>query len=178
MALIGVLEMSFNRTVKYFKSIKAYVYCDICQSVVGMDINKEDIRNGLQTGLYIFKYKHKNPHPDLEDPNDRSWEEHTAAVYIDNKYEVRGIKCYFGESPLTDKKLDPGTEIPVVEKAIPAMSVHLGMISPDEYKILQLCDGNNTLKDVAEISGMDIMALREMMNKLKEKGLISLIKRG
>ncbi|MHA1340364.1 MAG: winged helix-turn-helix domain-containing protein [Promethearchaeota archaeon] len=169
--------MSFNRTVKYFKSIRAYVYCDICGEVVGMDINKEDIRNGLQTGLYIYKYKHKNKHADLDDPNDNSWQEHTVAVYIDNKYEVRGIKCYFGDSPLSDKKLEAGTEIPVVEKEIPAMSVHLGMISPDEYRILQLCDGNNTLKDVAEISGMKMEDLRAMMNKLKEKGLISLIKR-
>ncbi|MBD3351219.1 MAG: hypothetical protein GF364_07010 [Candidatus Lokiarchaeota archaeon] len=171
--------MSFNnRTVKYFRTIRAYVYCDICNDVIGLDINKEDIRNGLQTGLYIYKYKHSNAHSDPDDPTDESWKEHTAGVYIDNKYEVRGIKCYFGDTPLTAEKIEEGTKVPIVEKDIPPMSVHLGMISPDEYRILQLCDGDNTLNEVADISGMDMKELEKMMAKLKEKGLISLIIRG
>jgi hypothetical protein len=170
--------MSFNRTIKYFVSIRAYVYCEVCKDVIGMDINKEEIRNGLQTGLYIYKFKHKNIHPDLDDSQDTSGGEHTTAIYIDNKYEVRGIKSYFGDSPLTDTKLEAGTRVPVVEKAIPAMSVHLGMISPDEYRILQLCDGNNTLNDVSKISGTSVEDLDKMMIKLKDKGLISLIIRG
>lgn len=167
--------MSFNRTVKYFKSIRAYVYCDICGEVIGMDINKEDIRNGLQTGLYIYKYKHANEHVDEDDPNDLSGDEHTCAVYIDNKYEVRGIKCYFGDSPLTDDNVEVGERIAIVEKEVPPMSVHLGMLSPEEYRILQLCDGDSTMKEVAQISNMEMEELDKMMSKLKEKGLISII---
>ncbi|MHA1821095.1 MAG: hypothetical protein ACTSU2_15905 [Promethearchaeota archaeon] len=165
----------YYKTVKYFKSIRAYVYCEICKEVIYLEIDKEKIRNGLQTGLYIHKYKHRNEHADVEDPEDKSWEEHTLAVYIDSNYEVRGIKAYFGDSPLTDDVITAGTRIPVTVKDIPPMSVHLGMLSPDEYRILQLCDGNNTLEDVAKISGTSMEELENMMAKLKDKGLVKII---
>jgi hypothetical protein len=166
--------MSFNRTVKYYRTIRAYVYCDICKDVIGTDIVKEDIRNGLQTGLYIYKYVHKNLHHDVEDTEDKSWMDHTTAVYINGEYEVKGIKNYFGEFSVENKG---GAVIPICVKDIPPMSVHLGMLSPEEYRILQLCDGNNTLDSVAEIASISRADLDKMMDKLKDKGLVNLIKR-
>ena len=50
------------------------------------------------------------------------------------------------------------------------------MLSPEEYKILQVCDGNNTLEDVSEISGLTVDRLEKMMVKLREKGLINIIR--
>ena len=57
------------------------------------------------------------------------------------------------------------------------MSVHLGMLSPEEYKILQLCDGNNTMESVAEIANISMDELEKIMAKLREKGLINIIRR-
>ena len=169
--------MSFNRTMKYFKEIRAYVFCDICNEIITININKDDIRNGLQTGLFIHKFRHKNEKPDLDDVEDKSWEEHTTAVYINSEYEVRGIKNFFKDA-LEEEGVKEGQRIPVVQREIPAMSVHLGMISPEEFKILQLCNGENTMESVSEISGVEIDDLDVMMIKLKEKGLVNVIKRG
>lgn len=168
--------MSFNKTVKYFKSIRAYVYCTICNDVISTDINKEDIRNGLQTGLYIYKYKHKNEHADLEDEEDKSSQEHTIAVYINSDYEVKGVKCYIKESEL--RQGGQGTRFPTCIKDIPPMSVQLGILSPEEYRVLQLCDGNNTMESVSSIIGIPIEDLEKMMQKLREKGLIKIIIKG
>lgn len=167
--------MSFNRTMKYFRSIRAYVFCDICKEVVGMDINKEDIRNGLATGLYIYKHLHKNDNADPDDPEDQSWSEHTAQVFINEEYDVKGIKSYFGDTPPAE---DGGTRYPVVKKELSPMAVHLGMLTPDEFKILQICDGNNSMEIIAQINGKTIEGLEEIMVKLRDKGLVSIIKRG
>lgn len=166
----------FNITKKYFKSIYAYVWCEICNDIIPVEINKEDIRNGLQTGLFIHKHTHINKNKDPEETEDKSDTEHTVMIYIDAKYDVRGVRTFFGRQ-ISSEELDKGARIPIVVKEIPAMSVHLGMLSPEEYKILLMCDGNATLEDVAEISGFPIDRLEKMMVKLKEKGLIYIIRR-
>jgi hypothetical protein len=167
---------TFNITKKYFKSIYAYVWCEICNTIVGAQIDKEAIRNGLQTGLYIFKYTHSNTSKDPEDSEDTSDREHSVMIYIDAKYDVRGVRTFFGKS-ISSEELEKGAKIPIVVKEIPPMSVHLGMLSPEEFKILQVCDGNNDLNDVSEISGLPVDRLEKMMNKLREKGLINIIRR-
>jgi hypothetical protein len=167
---------NFNVARKYFKSIYAYVWCEICARVVATEINREDIRNGLQTGLYIHKYTHTNPDKDVEDPDDISDQTHSCQIYIDANYDVRGVRTFFGEV-LSAEEMDKGAKVPIVVKEIPPMSVHLGMLSPEEYKILQTCDGNNTMEDVSEISGLAVDKLEKMMVKLREKGLINIIRR-
>ena len=106
---------------------------------------------------------------DPEDPEDLSHKEHTTQIYIDANYDVRGARCFFG-TELSSKEVDKGAKIPIVVKEIPPMSVHLGMLSPAEYKLLQTCDGNNTLADVAEI-------IEKMIIKLRVKVLVNLILR-
>ena len=167
---------NFNVTRKYFKSIYAYVWCEICAKVTASEISKDDIRNGLQTGLYISKHTHTNPEKDIEDPDDISDQTHSCMIYIDANYDVRGVRTFFGEV-LSAEEMEKGARIPIVVKDIPPMSVHLGMLSPEEFKILQTCDGNNTMEDVAEISGLNLERLEKMVVKLREKGLINLIRR-
>ena len=167
---------NFNVARKYYKSIKAYVWCEICNAIVDADINRENIRNGLQTGLYIYKHTHTNPDKDVEDPDDRSDVTHSCQIYIDANYDVRGVRTFFGET-ISAEEMEKGAKIPIVVKDIPPMSVHLGMLSPEEFKILQTCDGNNTMEDVSEISGLPLDRLEKMMVKLREKGLINIIRR-
>ncbi len=107
---------------------------------------------------------------------DLSDQEHTVLIYIDAKLDVRGVRTFFGRT-IASEELEKGAKIPIVVKEIPPMSVHLGMLSPEEYKILQVCDGNNTLEDVSEISGLTVDRLEKMMVKLREKGLINIIRR-
>ncbi len=58
------------------------------------------------------------------------------------------------------------------------MSVQLGMLSQDEFKVLKICDGMNTLEQVAEIAGKDVAEIEKMMGKLHKKGLVDVIRRG
>jgi hypothetical protein len=171
------LMKSFNITKKYFKDVFAYVYCPICQEIVSVGLDKNAIRSGLQTGLFIHRYLHTNDKYDPEDSEDQSNKEHTCAIYIDSNYDVRGVLSWFGKEP-SSEDIQRGTRIPIVVKDIPPMSVHLGMLSPKEFKILQLCDGNNSVEVVSEIAGIDMKEFDGMLDKLKQKGLVNIVIRG
>lgn len=173
--------MPENKVKKYFSLIEAWAWCPICLDMVALKIDKQEIINGLETGIYTKEFKHQNLHPDFDDPDDRSGEEHTIYVYIDDKYDITGVKAFFGDTLSLDEiGTAQGQEvrIPIIVKEIPAMSVQLGMISQDEFKVLKICDGMNTLEQVAEIAGKDVTQVETMMDKLHKKGLVDVIRRG
>ena len=172
--------MPENKVRKYFTLIEAWTWCDICDDMVSLNIDKKEIVNGLQTGIYTKEFKHRNPNPEEDDPDDQSGEEHSIYIYINEDYEITGTKSFFGDSPSMDEfKPSAGGEvkIPVVVKEIPEMSVHLGMLTPEEYKILKICDGMNTLEQVADIAQKPVADLETMMDKLRKKGLVKVIRR-
>jgi len=176
--------MPENKVKKYFELIECWSFCEICREMVALKIDKQEIINGLETGIYTKEHRHQNPNPDFDDPDDRSGEEHTIYVYIDDNYDVTGVKAFFGESMSLDQiapeEVAEGQEvrIPIIVKEIPTMSVQLGMISQDEFKVLKICDGMNTLEQVAEIAGKDVAEIEKMMDKLHKKGLVDVIRRG
>jgi len=57
------------------------------------------------------------------------------------------------------------------------MSVQLGMISMDEFKLLKVCDGMNSVEQCAEITQKSVDKVEEMLDKLRKKGLVKVIKR-
>ena len=173
--------MPENKVKKYFKLVEIWAHCDICEDMINLRVNKQEIINGLQTGIYTKEFKHVNLHPDPEDPDDVSGSEHTIYVYINDNYDVTGVKSFFGDAP-SITELEAATEgdevrIPIVVKEIPEMSVHLGMLTQEEFVILKICDGMNTIPQVAEISGKSIDQIETMMEKLRKKGLVKVIKR-
>lgn len=171
-----------NKVRKYFRLVEIWAWCDICEDMVALDVDKDEIHDGLEMGIYTKEFKHSNNHPDHEDPDDNSGDEHTVYVYIDDKYDVTGVKAFFGESPSMEDMEASSTSgevrIPIVVKEIPPMSVHLGMITPSEFKVLKICDGMNTLEQVAEIAGKKVPDIEKMCEKLHKKGLVDIIRRG
>lgn len=152
--------------------------CLICKEVITIDIDKEEIRNGLKLGgMYIYKHRHLNKNSDPTNPNDYSNIEHTTAVYINQNHEVKQVESFYGESALALESLDEGTRIPVCEKELQSMWVQLGMVSPEEYKILQLCDGDHTLETISEIVSIPLTELEQKIDNLREKDLISIVVR-
>lgn len=151
--------------------------------MVALKVNKKDIINGLQTGIYTKEYKHRNASPDLDDYEDQSGNEHTIFVYINDSYDVTGVKSFFGDSPSTSdigvaaSATGGEVRIPIVVKDIPQMSVHLGMLTQEEYVILKICDGMNAIEQVAEIAQKPVEEIETMMEKLRKKGLVKVIKR-
>ena len=57
------------------------------------------------------------------------------------------------------------------------MSVQLGMISMDEFKLLKVCDGMNSVEQCAEITQKPIDEIENMLDKLRKKGLVNVIRR-
>jgi len=150
--------------------------------MLALNIDKKEIINGLQTGIYTKEWKHSNDNPDVEDPDDRSGETHSIYVYVNENYDITGVKAFFGDAPSIDEmeqSVAPGGElrIPIVVKEIPEMSVHLGMLTPEEYKVLKICDGMNSLEQVASIAQKSVEDIEAMMDKLRNKGLVKVIKR-
>lgn len=175
--------MPENKVKKYFLLIEAWAWCDICEDMVALRVDKKEIIDGLKMGIYTKEFKHSNQYSDTEDPDDQSGQEHTIYVYIDDAFNVTGVKSFFGESPTTEEigaeAIQEGVEvrIPVVVKEIPPMAVQFGMLNKDQFKVLKICDGMNTIEQVAEIAQISIEEIEIMMEQLRKKGLVKVIKR-
>lgn len=175
--------MPENKVKKYFRLIEAWAWCDICNDMIALSINKEEIIDGLKMGIYMKEYKHSNQYPDVEDTDDVSGNEHTIYVYINDSYDITGVKAFFGESPTTEEigaqTIQEGGEvrIPIVVKEIPPMAVQFGMLNKDQFKVLKICDGMNTIEQVASIAQMSVKDIEKMMEQLRKKGLVKVIKR-
>ncbi|MFW9880056.1 MAG: hypothetical protein ACFFG0_43835 [Candidatus Thorarchaeota archaeon] len=175
--------MPENKVRKYFQLIEAWAWCDICEDMISLNIDKDEIISGLEMGIYTKEHKHINPYPDLEDPDDVSGQEHTIYVYINDNYDITGVKSFFGESPSTEEigaeTVEAGGEvrIPVVVKEISPMAVQLGMLTKDQFKVLKICDGMNTIEQVASIAQKSEKEIEKMMEQLRKKGLVRVIKR-
>ncbi|MHA1473588.1 MAG: hypothetical protein ACTSRX_09105 [Promethearchaeota archaeon] len=166
---------NFNITTKYFKQIHAYFWCDICQEILYVSIDRNTIEEGLDTGLFMHSYYHTNPLYDPEDPNDKSNIPHTSLIYIDRNHDVRGVRSFYGTEMSSDE-MKKGSRIPIVIKEISKMVLQLGMVTQDEFNILKLCDGNNSIGTIAEIEKK--AEIENIILKLKKKGLINIITRG
>ncbi|MFX0100167.1 MAG: hypothetical protein ACFFCS_11350 [Candidatus Hodarchaeota archaeon] len=156
---------------KYFEFIEIWTPCPICEQLgyapmVNLRVSKEEINRGLSMGIYTHNYVHG--------PEDA---QHTVAVYISPKYEVTGSKSFEGTEGVKSSEFEAGAIIPIIVKDIPPMAVHLGMVSPEEFSILKVCDGNNTIGDAATILQKSEAEIEAALNKLREKGLVDLIKK-
>ena len=175
--------MPDNKVKKYFSLIEAWAWCEICTEMVNIRVDKDEIKSGLKMGIYTKEHKHVNPHPDLEDDEDISSQEHTVFIYINDNYDVTGVRSFFGDSPSMSDVGRGTTEeggevrIPIVVKEVQPMSVQLGMISLEEFKLLKVCDGMNSVEQCAEIAQKPIDKIEKMLVKLRKKGLVKVIKR-
>jgi hypothetical protein len=175
--------MPENKVRKYFQLIEAWAWCDICEDMISLNIDKKEIISGLEMGIYTKEHKHANPNPDLEDTDDVSGQEHTIYVYINDNYDITGVKSFFGASPSTEEigaeTAEAGGEvrIPVIVKEISPMAVQLGMLTKDQFKVLKICDGMNTIEEVASIAQKSEKEIEKMMDQLRKKGLVRVIKR-
>lgn len=175
--------MPENKVKKYFSLIEAWAWCDICEDMVALRVDKKEIIDGLKMGIYTKEFKHSNQLPDPEDLDDLSGQEHAIFVYINDSFDVTGVKSFFGESPTTEEigaeAIQEGTEIriPIVVKDISPMAVQLGMLNKEQFKVLKICDGMNTIEQVAEIAQISTDEIEKMMEELRKKGLVKVIKR-
>ncbi len=175
--------MPENKVKKYFSLIEAWAWCDICEDMIALKLDKNEIITGLKMSIYTKEYKHANPYPDLDDTDDISGREHTIFIYINENYDITGVKSFFGESPSTEEigaeTAEAGGEvrIPVVVKEISPMAVQLGMLTKEQFKVLKICDGMNTVEEVASIAQKSEKEIEKMMDQLRKKGLVRVIKR-
>ncbi len=157
---------------KYFGFIEIWVPCGICEStgyapMINLRVSKEEINRGLQMGIYTHNHEHG---PEGQAP-------HTVAIYINPKYEVTGTKSFEGTEGVSSASFQKGTIIPVIVKKIPDMAVHLGMVTPEEFSILKVCDGNNSIDEVCTILKKKREQIESSLQKLKDKGLVDMIKK-
>ena len=173
--------MPENKVKKYFRLIEAWAWCPICEDMIALNIDKKEIIDSLQMGIYTKEYRHANQSPDLDDPEDLSGQEHTIYIYINETYDITGVKVFFGEGPSTEEisaeaiKEGGTVRIPIIVKEIPPMAVQLGMLNKEQFKVLKICDGKNTIEQVADIAQKSIDNIESMMEKLRKKGLVKVI---
>ncbi|MEJ2276405.1 MAG: hypothetical protein P8Y70_01460 [Candidatus Lokiarchaeota archaeon] len=116
-----------NKVKKYFSLVEIWAWCDICREMVNLKVDKNEVKNNLELGIYTKEHTHKNPYPDPDDPDDPSVNEHTIYVYINDDYDVTGVKSFYGETMSMDelKAEEPGGEvkIPIIVKDVDETSV-------------------------------------------------------
>jgi len=173
--------MPENKVKKYFRLIEAWAWCPICEDMIALNIDKKEIIDSLQMGIYTKEYMHSNQSPDVDDPEDLSGQDHTIYIYINENYDITGVKSFFGEGPSTEEigaeTVQEGGQvrIPIIVKEIPPMAVQLGMLNKEQFKVLKICDGKNTIEQVATIAQKSIEEIESMMEKLRKKGLVKVI---
>ncbi|MFW9773390.1 MAG: winged helix-turn-helix domain-containing protein, partial [Candidatus Heimdallarchaeota archaeon] len=67
--------------------------------------------------------------------------------------------------------------IPVIVKDVSPMAVQLGMLTKEQFKVLKICDGMNTIEEVASTAEMSVEEIENMMDQLRKQGLVKVIKR-
>ncbi|KKM85571.1 hypothetical protein LCGC14_1287630, partial [marine sediment metagenome] len=55
--------------------------------------------------------------------------------------------------------------------------VQLGMLNKEQFNLLKICDGKNTIEEVASIAQKRVEEVEDMMENLRKKGLVRVIKR-
>ncbi len=149
------------------------MWCDICQEMVLVNIDKKEILEGIKAGIYTRIYKHKNPYPDKDDTDDKSDVEHTVLLYINKSYNVAGVKSFFGDSP----PLEERSRIPIKLFDKIEMKINLYMLSKDNFIVLKVCDGFNTIEQIADITDLSLDKIEEMIETLRKKRLLQVITR-
>ena len=76
--------------------VEYWVWCEICRKMIYLRVDKKEIIDGLQDGVYIKKFIHRDPLPDRDDPNDRSGEDHNTYLYIYKNYDILRVSSSFG----------------------------------------------------------------------------------
>ncbi|MFX1452865.1 MAG: hypothetical protein ACFFCM_18655 [Promethearchaeota archaeon] len=140
--------------------------------MVSVKINKKEIQDGIKEGFYTKLFKHNNPFPDTEDPSDKSYEEHTVLLYINENYNVAGVKSFFGDSP----PLHGDLRIPIRLQDKIEMKINLSALTHNDFIVLKVCDGFNTIEQIAEITQIPLENLEKMVETLKKKRFLQVIR--
>lgn len=141
--------------------------------MVAVKIDKNEIREGIREGFYTKAYKHTNTLPESDDNDDYSDNKHTVLMYINQDYNVAGVKSFYRDSP----QFEGNVRIPILLHQKISQEFNLFMLTEDHYKVLKVCDGFNTIEQITDITQIPLEKLEKMIETLKQKKLISVIKR-
>jgi len=67
-----------------------------------------------------------------------------------------------------------GIICPTRKGEIPPMALEMGLITQDEHRVLELCNGDLTIDEIAQKLNMRKVELWKIIEKLKENGMIEL----
>ncbi|GAG66617.1 unnamed protein product [marine sediment metagenome] len=141
--------------------------------MVAVNIDKKEIREGIKEGIYTKMHKHNNIYPDIEDPNDNSGVDHTVLLYINQSYNVAGVKSFFGDTA----PLEGNIRVPIHIYEKIDMKYNLYMLTQNDFNVLKVCDGFNSIEDIAEIMQISLEKIEEIIETLKKKKLIKVFRR-
>ena len=88
---------------KYFQLVECWAWCEICKDMISLSVDKKEIVDGLQAGFYKKKWIHRNPFPDLDDPEDQSGKDHSVYIYINQNYDITGVKSFYVTGDLVNE---------------------------------------------------------------------------
>ncbi|MFX1393749.1 MAG: winged helix-turn-helix domain-containing protein [Promethearchaeota archaeon] len=141
--------------------------------MVAVNIDKKEIREGIKEGIYTKMHKHYNPYPDIEDPDDYSGQDHSVLLYINQSYTVAGVKSFFGDTP----PLEGNIRVPIYLYEKIDMKYNLYMLTQNDFTVLKVCDGFNSIENIAEITQIPLEKVEQIIDALRKKRLVQVIKR-
>jgi len=134
----------------------------VCGKVFEKDISPEIVKNARGGVASVFA----------------THEDHAVIIYIDEKFKVRGVEPVAIDPK--DKELLMQGSIPLYYRVVPSkakfppMIKELGLISPEEARVLEEIDGKKNLIQLSKALGMSIERTREIVIELHKKKLIKI----
>jgi aminopeptidase-like protein len=140
------------------------IFCNRCNKNITLKI---DYKHRDKADRFPFEYLYVHG-----ESNDK----HGITLYIDKDMQVRGTELM--RTIETDSNPEEESKIfPKQKGKVSPMARSLGMISKNEFEILDLCDGKTSVFTIAQKKNLKLGDINKIIQKLQDKSYIELVKR-
>jgi len=132
--------------------MKRVVKCPRCNQEVEVDISREIVEQASSSPAGVTAVV--VPHGD-----------HQIIVYVDKNGSVRGVEAAVRPAVSLINTL---REVPVPAESTPDVSA----LTKEELRVLVMCDGKRSLREIAELLGMPFPRVRLIAERLRALGYL------
>ncbi len=132
--------------------MKRVVKCPRCNQEVEVDISREIVEQASSSPAGVTAVV--VPHGD-----------HQIIVYVDKNGGIRGVEAAVRP---TVSLINTLREVPVPAELTPDVSA----LTKEELRVLVMCDGKRSLREIAELLGMPFSRVRLIAERLRALGYL------
>lgn len=155
-----------------------FSYCEKCNARVAIEL-PSDIVSRYTVFPFAYTYIHGNP-------------PHALIIYLDQTLTERGHEVSDIHGVSSEEKPPPPETVTIVAESAPAPTpisqsgrmvplLVAGLdqfrLSANEFRILERCDGQRTIKEIAEELGIQFFVVMRILLDFQKRGAVTIEKR-